>query len=382
MPERAALAVTPASETASSPAERLHLEYIDSIRALAALFVVLCHAFYQPANGYYAERFMNKLGLSYGSLAVDVFIVVSGFCLMLPVTRRGALGSLKTFFYRRARRILPPYLVTVLLSSAFTLTLTNFPTGTVWDNCVPFHIVSFWRHLFLVQTIPWPQVYPGINYPLWSIAVEAHIYLCMPLLVQALRRFGMIATATGTLALTLALEIGLKGQLRETRHWYLMLFLMGMIAAQESYHQRVRRGWGTLAIALAVLIVGFILAAGRSRAGTLAPYLDMTVGLMTALTLGVLLRDSGAKRLWLSRALSWRPLVAIGLFSYSLYLVHAPLLHALWMIYHSRLHPAPVPMFLMLVASIPLLVALAYLFYIMFERPFLNSRPEVKKASR
>lgn len=68
-------------------ATKTHLAFIDGLRAIAALFVMVCHAYFEPANGYYASRLMNHLGLTYGHVAVDLFIVVSGFCLMLPIAQ-------------------------------------------------------------------------------------------------------------------------------------------------------------------------------------------------------------------------------------------------------------------------------------------------------
>ena len=91
------------SETpVSTSPPKAHLAFIDGLRAVAALFVMVCHAYFEPANGYYASRLMNHLGLTYGHIAVDVSIVVSGFCLMLPIARRGdQMPPLKQFFTRR-----------------------------------------------------------------------------------------------------------------------------------------------------------------------------------------------------------------------------------------------------------------------------------------
>ena len=60
--------------------------------------------------------------LLYGHLAVDVFIVLSGFCLMLPVARSGGAlaDGARGFFVRRARRILPPYFAAFTISVALT----------------------------------------------------------------------------------------------------------------------------------------------------------------------------------------------------------------------------------------------------------------------
>ena len=100
------------------------LDFIDSLRALAALYVMICHAYHEPGNGYHASWLINHIGLSYGHVAVDVFIVISGFCLMLPVTRRnGELGSVRDFMRRRVRRILPPYYAALILSLLFIVTV-------------------------------------------------------------------------------------------------------------------------------------------------------------------------------------------------------------------------------------------------------------------
>ncbi|MBD2429924.1 MULTISPECIES: acyltransferase family protein [Fischerella] len=66
---------------------KIHLPYLDGIRGIAAFFVLLYHLMYQ-IQGYETEwsNLLNKL-LRYGFLGVPVFIVLSGYCLMLPVVR-------------------------------------------------------------------------------------------------------------------------------------------------------------------------------------------------------------------------------------------------------------------------------------------------------
>src|SRR5262245_41455809 len=88
--------------SAHQPAGAAHLAFVDGVRASAALFVAVCHSYFEPTSGYYSSWIMNHLGLSYGHIAVDIFIVVSGFCLMLPVLRRGGrLDSVASFMRRR-----------------------------------------------------------------------------------------------------------------------------------------------------------------------------------------------------------------------------------------------------------------------------------------
>ena len=98
-----------------------HLPHLDGLRAIAALYVVLHHAMLQashptvhPHNWIeWAERLLTG-----GRLAVDLFIVLSGYSLMLTVIRNNGVlsGGAVAFFKKRARRILPPYFACLAIS--------------------------------------------------------------------------------------------------------------------------------------------------------------------------------------------------------------------------------------------------------------------------
>src|SRR5258708_40112679 len=97
------------------PAARF--DYLDGLRGAAALYVVLYHVYLELALSGEWNRLPAFVRYSAGWLqfchvSVGVFIVLSGFCLMLPVARssdRQLPGGLGQYFVRRARRILPPY---------------------------------------------------------------------------------------------------------------------------------------------------------------------------------------------------------------------------------------------------------------------------------
>src|SRR6187549_3444077 len=122
----------------------LRLEYLDGLRALAALYVVLFHAgdcfldAERPLHGF--ARNLQR-ALSFGHDAVAVFIVLSGYCLMLPVARNGGVlvRGLPDYIARRAWRILPPYfaalLGTLLVIALFPVLET--PTKTIWADTFP-----------------------------------------------------------------------------------------------------------------------------------------------------------------------------------------------------------------------------------------------------
>jgi peptidoglycan/LPS O-acetylase OafA/YrhL len=109
--------------------------------------------------------------------------------------------------------------------------------------------------------------------------------------------------------------------------------------------------------------------------------MDTLTGAATALLLVASLQDAEKQAHWITRLLSWKPLVGVGAFSYSLYLVHAPALHGLYLLYNGLFHLPTERMFLLLAVSIPLIVGLSYLFHLAFERPFLNTRTRTESPA-
>lgn len=362
----------------SAPAEYrqpARLAWIDGVRALAALFVVVCHAWHEPTNGYYGGWLMNHLGMRYGHIAPDVFIVVSGFCLMLPIARRGGrMGSLRTFISRRCRRILPPYYAALGLSVLFVLTVAGQPTGTVWDNSLPLTWRRLIGNLLLVHNFPIAVGAGSINYPLWSIAVEFQLYLLMPLIVLSLRRTGAGATLGWTIASGVLLGLTLPQVWVDSQVWYLGLFALGIVAAREAVRREtIPAGWRWLAFAIWVGAGIAILATGRLFFERFAPLFDTAIGLATALFLATTYRaGEEGRRPVLTRVLSWRPLVAVGLFSYSVYLLHAPVLHALHLALATVARLRPEVEFLVLLGLLPVVVGVSYLFHLACERPFMQ----------
>jgi peptidoglycan/LPS O-acetylase OafA/YrhL len=176
-----------------------HLGYLDGLRALAEIFVVLHHALLQvdfnqqPLTGF-MKRFVGVF--YHGHYAVDLFIVLSGFCLMLPITRGN--GTLRNgavnFFKRRAWRILPPYYFAMALSLLLIWFFIHEKTATHWDIRIPVTVESILTHLILMQDAFGDDF--NINHAFWSISVEWRIYFLFPLLALSWQRIGAITTTT------------------------------------------------------------------------------------------------------------------------------------------------------------------------------------------
>src|SRR5579859_377413 len=374
---------SPVLEARRSPAR---LAYLDGLRALAALYVMLTHAFSTIWPSEFQKYPTGPLAaltrwLSYGHFAVTAFIVISGFCLMLPIVRNGGLlkGGGRQFFKKRARRILPPYYCALVVSALLATTIISSPTGTHWDVSLPVTIPALYSHVILLQDF----VYAGkINHVLWSVAVEWQIYFLFPLLVILWRCAGPVATTLGALAIAYAAHIGLQrlgiippDGASAIVPQYVGMFVLGMAGAALAFGPSARRRllidripWSLLAVcALAALCV----LNSKNSVSDVA-YADIVAGIATTCAL---IGASQTRRDLLRRVLSWRPLVFVGTMSYSLYLIHAPLLQILWQYVLRPWHLSDSVTFAALVIATPLIVAGAYLFFLVCERPFLTSPP-------
>lgn len=355
--------------------------YLDGLRGLAALQVILHHTYLTvyPLNQGVHPTGLTKLATSsmmLSGLGVTVFIVLSGYSLSMSAHRRGwALpdGTIP-FLRRRARRLLPAYYVVLAVSIVLGLTVLREETGAHWDISVPFTGIDVLGHLLVVQDVVGNPY--AINHPLWSIALTFHLYLLFPVLLACAVRWGIGRVAVWGLALTTPLAVAAfmnTGALLILRQ----LQFVGVFAA----------GMATLSI---VRADGVVTVGGRERR---PPWLALAVTLFVVwavaplnhlnhvpFALGVccLLVALGTGSLIpLRRLLEWRGIVWMGVVSLSLYLIHAPIVHGMWL---TVLRPAGhgVGDILTLVLLLPLAVGASllggWLFHRFVEQPLAPAR--------
>ena len=325
----------------------------------------------------------------YGHYAVDMFIVLSGFCLAMPVVRGDGqiAGGAFKFFGKRARRILPTYYLACAFSLLLIWVAIGHKTGTHWDVSLPVGRKSILTHLLLIQDLI--NGYAGsINHAFWSISVEWRIYFLFPIFM-ALRRW------RGALWMTVIASVGAYAIIFVWHHTrlssvdfisldtsspqYIALFAMGILGADISYGKKsqfpmLRRSAPILTLLATTTLLMIAVSKLKLWHGDVLSFLyaDFFVGLWAA---SLLVAASNVQITWLDRMLSWRPLVFMGTFAYSIYLIHAPLLQVLWQYVFVPLQGRPVPMFLALsLVGTPLIIGVSYLFFLACERPFLNRR--------
>jgi peptidoglycan/LPS O-acetylase OafA/YrhL len=372
------------SETAPVASAPSRLDYIDGLRALAALWVVLHHiAETSEPESALASGILRPIlaTLFFGQFPVMTFLALSGFCLYYPYARKAPMPAFDTpfsqYLRRRATRILPPYLV-VIVAGIFLNMLPIFGFGRWHEISGNFGGWAVLSHLAMVHNLI-PEHAAKIVYPAWSIGLEWQLYLLLPAMMWSFRRLGPVVSVLWTLALAIVLRgayshlpFYVGSALRSGPFAYLMVFGAGMAAAMlTAQRRRIAPAWalGTAAVASFAVI--------RCGSGNGLIH-DVAAATATFALLQLTLDPAGA----VTRFLSHPVLVRLGVFSYSLYLVHAPLVHLGWALARPLHLSGDATLVVLLVGCVPVIVLVSYGFHLAFERPFLRMGRPARSGER
>lgn len=396
---------------ASEP--RLRFEFLDGLRGLAALYVVLFHLevqfpTYVPLLPPLFRALVNLT--RYGHYAVAVFIVLSGFCLMLPVARsadRQLRGGVLQYIKRRAWRILPPYYAALVVAVLLPILphLLAMVIHTLHHK-PPMNALAFlgWNaallrnlalHIFVVHNL-FSSATATINPPLWSVGMEWQIYFLLPVLLLPIwRRAGVIGLVVAAYALGVAPHFLLPHAVNFdwTCPWYVGLFALGMAGATIASAQT---GTRTYAVRNAPwgIISGLLFASLAALAVVHTDWLcDSTLWWATdflagCATVALILHCARAAhvahvtghRVGALKLLEAPKLLLLGGFSYSLYLVHGPVVNLLeFMItcFHFS-HARQIA--LEFILGLPLSLIAGWLFYRLVEQRFIKAPVPVKAS--
>ena len=289
---------------------------IDGLRTVAVLPVILFHAGFSIFSG--------------GYVGVDVFFVISGFLITTIIVKERSDDrfSILRFYERRARRILPALFVVIAVCLPLAIItmlpsqLRDFGRSIVAVSLFVSNVL-FWREggYFSAASEEKPLLHT------WSLAVEEQYYLFVPLVIMALWRLGRLRLGIA-LALAAAVSLGLaewgwRNQptanffLLPTRAWELLSgSLLALWLGRRAQPSGLAAQAGGL-VGLAMIAGPIFLFSG----GT--PFPSLWTVLPVAGTVLIILCASPST--WVGRLLGWKPLVGIGLVSYSAYLWHQPL---------------------------------------------------------
>jgi peptidoglycan/LPS O-acetylase OafA/YrhL len=341
---------------------------IESLRALAAIGVVTSHV-YGATFAFGATVFATfpHRVLFGGGDGVWLFFVLTGYLLFWPFAKSiyadGAVDP-RRYALNRALRILPLYYVAVVV-----FLLANHRGGSFGQ----------WGRFVLFEENLSSSTLEKVDGVMWSLVIEVQFYALLPLLAwilartarNSVRRAALLIGLVGSCSLMLRLALV---QLAAHPHplWQFSLpttlfsFTAGMLLALgrlawERKPPRWARGPVLYGDAWLLASLPFLaLAFWRFN-------LHPLVAVAAVLVIGACVLPLCPGRL--VRALEWRPLAALGVASYSLYIWHLPIVLRLGRANGLEGHLAR-----SLAIELPLLIALAAVSYLLVERPFLRLR--------
>lgn len=348
-----------------SPVRAKYRPDVDGLRAIAVLSVLLFHG--------------GVAVLSGGYVGVDVFFVISGFVIATKLVEEIGEGkfSIANFYVRRIRRILPALVAVILLCCAAALVfflpdaLYDFSRSVV-ATAVFLSNMFFWKNSGYFET-------GALDRPLlhtWSLAIEEQFYIVIPIalflfMVYARRwTFALFALAA---AASLGLSIFVTDKaptanffVLPTRAWELLLGVLVALAPWAPTSNRILR---ELIAAAGLVLIGFAVLTYTSA----TPFPGLAAFVPTFGTAALIYLGKEGEPSFVAKALGLRPVVAVGLISYSLYLVHWPI------IVFARYALLRDLAGWEIVAAVAASFVLAYLSYRYVETPFRRPRRPVSR---
>ena len=368
---------------------------LDAMRGGAALAVVTYHALgvaplTAPSGWQWWLPQIAGYVVHFAYAGIYLFFVISGFCIHLFWARARAAGVEKpvvnflSFWKRRVRRLYPPYFVALVLYLCYIAYKT------------PVHVTGFYvwdvvLHLFMLHNIDVRTTYT-INGAFWTLAIEEQLYLAYFLLLFLRIRFGWtkallmcfsarIVWLIMGRALSYSLGITIPIGEAAATNWF--IWALGALSVEAALGVTKLPAWcykiSTAAIALGCAMglaqtLPFVNVSWLHDVGWLLMNPAWGVGFFILVNYAVATEQQWRQKL-LSVPRLIPPLASIGLISYSLYLTHAfVLMHWYWFGF-TELHILSISLTIMT----PLSVVFAWLFFRLFERPFMA--PATEKAT-
>jgi len=345
----------------------LQINQITFTRFIAALSVVFFHygSHTLPTNIPWLKE-----SITAGPIAVNYFYVLSGFIMAIAYYQIGTSKPLSKNRYWVARfaRIYPVYLVAIVLMAVASYSdLADKP-------------LALPLHLTMLQA--WLPGYPmTLNNPGWSLSVEAFFYLCFPLLLAVIYRYGLKYLAFAALVSWLITQYVLLASINSADYtangllhdfvyynplMHINAFLAGLVCG-ALFKQNADKATSPKPIwLLASLLLIIVLLEAR-------PWIESAIGFKLAYTNGLiapafllfiwLLASSRGKiQQWLSHPL----LVLLGEASFSLYILQKPVFGIYNKVLEKRLNLGEIADFYV---ALILLIIISIASYKLFETP-------------
>jgi peptidoglycan/LPS O-acetylase OafA/YrhL len=165
-----------------APEQKERFHFLDGLRGIAAMMIVIHHAFTHHiihAVSFLKVPMLTDFFTYFTQSGVDLFFVLSGVVLLRPYLRKQREFKTLDYFYRRAKRIYPPYFVALLFGALVVWINNTFPT---WYNVngltAKFSWTETFKELFIVS---FNANYYNLAW--WSLQIEILFYVVAPFIV-------------------------------------------------------------------------------------------------------------------------------------------------------------------------------------------------------
>jgi peptidoglycan/LPS O-acetylase OafA/YrhL len=333
------------------PQRMRHIPQLDGLRAAAILMVFVTHAAHAPLLW----------------AGVDLFFVLSGYLItgiLLRLKQQYASGYFRPFYLRRARRILPPYFLFLIVAAAvFSIRWSAF----------------IWCILFSANIgLAFGKISASVLTPLWSLAVEEQFYLIWPWVVllcdtRRLKRIALFVMVASPL---------LRAAATPLFHTHFPIYFLSIFRADAlcagallAIVQTQPSSWGAFSSKRSVAVFCAACALSFSSltqvpsfhtGSNSALFNSLGYSLIAWFFCGVLLLSLMLTKGFILAALTWRPVRYLGRISYSFYLWH----WAILLLLSQRIHSTS----LLALSGFALTVAVASISWHFIESPLLSAR--------
>ncbi len=365
-----------------SAVQSVRITGLDSMRGVAALIVVFNHLYnFIPALAADTSWLFNYTPVHWlvaGRQAVMLFFVLSGFVLALPYFN-GYAQAYKPYLIRRFCRIYIPFFVVLLVAALLwkllaSASLSYAPHGDEWSY--PVDLFGFVSHILMLGV----GMGNALNPPMWTLIIEMRVSIIFPVLVVLVRRFswGLVIAGVfvwyGIAKLYVFLDGAGNFYMANTHLgailltlYYVPYFLFGIFIASHAdffkmLMSRIPRILHFL-FALLIFLMPYAFLKGNFMIA------ELWYGVVASYLVLICVSFDRVNDLLSGGVLQW-----LGKVSYSLYLVHMPVLLSMLYGLHDVL-----PLLVILALAFPLVFVVADLAYRFVEVPAMRLGKQLTK---
>lgn len=289
---------------------------INGLRAVAVILVIIFH--------------LNKDWMPFGYIGVDIFFVISGFLITQIISKNLSNGKFKfsDFIVRRIKRILPLLFIVLIISSVVAIVVLSSTEYRYFFRALRYTSAQASNFFFLGNSgyFDLDSKFNALLHT-WSLGVEEQFYLVWPLLLLLLHKFKIPRLPFYIIIIALSLSSIFYFKRIESMQYFFMFYarawefaIGGFVASQlisPSKSKIVNEGISIISI-FCIFIPLFYASSGNQY--------ELYYLLLTVLGVAGIIYSSIHEQTRVAKCLSYKPLLYIGLLSYSLYLWHWPVI--------------------------------------------------------